>query len=377
MTHEKKEANLDTAISALRNQEPNARELAGASERIWSQMQSAGVPADVEQIHGCADVRALLPAYRAGTLNSARMLLVRDHVHECVACRTVAESGAARETAWTPLPALASRWGMRQWAVAMAVLVVVGLAALLLDSWYFAAPPGMRAKLQSVSGTAYRLTAGAERALAPGDELAEGDMVRTGAGSHAFLQLLDGSVVEMNERAEFSVSARRHDATVHLDQGSIIVQAAKRRTGHLYVITPDCRIAVTGTVFSVNSGLKGSRVAVIEGSVRVAYAGSEELLHPGEQVATSASMGDVPVQGEIAWSQNFAEHLALLAEFSTLQKKFQQIPAPGLRFASAILPRVPANTAVYATIPNLGQALSDANRIFQEQLQQSEVLRAW
>jgi ferric-dicitrate binding protein FerR (iron transport regulator) len=59
------------------------------------------------------------------------------------------------------------------------------------------------------------------------------------------------------------VGARGHDMTVALENGAVIVQAAKRTSGHLYVKTPDCRVAVTGTVFSVNFGLKGSRVAVL------------------------------------------------------------------------------------------------------------------
>src|SRR5260370_6454810 len=129
------------------------------------------------------------------------------------------------------------------------------------------------------------------------------------------LRLGDGSAVEMNERAQFAVSMRHSDTTIQLDRGNIIVQAAKRKTGHLYVAAKDCRVAVTGTVFSVNSGIKGSRVSVIEGEVRVAGVGATAVLHPGDQLATNDSVAKVPVQQEIAWSQDPDKHLALLAEF--------------------------------------------------------------
>ena len=98
----------------------------------------------------------------------------------------------------------------------------------------------------------------------------------------------------MNQRAELAVSADRRNTTIHLDQGSIIVQAAHRKTGHLYVSAPDCNVAVTGTVFSVNSGTKGSRVSVIEGEVHVKHAGVESILHSGDQVATTQSVGPFP-----------------------------------------------------------------------------------
>ena len=106
------------------------------------------------------------------------------------------------------------------------------------------------------------------------------------------------------------------------------MQAAKRRTGHLYVVTPDCRVAVTGTVFAVNSGMKGSRVSVIEGEVHVAHAGLDQVLHPGDQATAGVSISQVPVEDDIAWSSDLSKHLALLAQFTTLQKKFQQIPTP-------------------------------------------------
>ncbi len=74
-----------------------------------------------------------------------------------------------------------------------------------------------------------------DQPLKVGDEVTEGERVRTGGGSHAMLRLRDGSLVEMNERAEFGVSMGRKDTTVQLERGNIIIQAAKRASGHLYV----------------------------------------------------------------------------------------------------------------------------------------------
>ncbi len=382
MTHKNNDLKgaLGDAVSALRRQEPQHSDMEDAGGRLWSQLQSAAaqpVP-QIEQIHGCEDVRTLLWAYSAGRLTPARALLVGDHLRECGACRAIAEAKQEAVAPWSvPVAPFATNWDMRRFAFAAAVLIVASVSTWFAYNRLFGAPEGVRASIQSVDGTIYRVSDNGEEQLRAGSELKQADVIRTGEGSHAFVRLLDGSVVEMNERAEFSVSAGRKDTTVHLDQGRIIVQAAKRRTGHLYVVTPDCRVSVTGTVFSVNAGLKGSRVSVIEGEVRVAYAGAEDVLHPGDQTATSSTLTPVAVKDEIAWSKNLDKHLALLAQFATLQKKFDQIPTPGLRYSSAILDRVPNNTVVYGSVPNLGDALNEANKIFHDQLQQSPALREW
>src|SRR5262249_21140350 len=165
--------------------------------------------------------------------------------------------------------------------------------------------------------------------------------------------------------------------SIELERGNIIVQAAKRREGHLYVAARDCRVSVTGTVFSVHSGMKGSRVSVIEGEVRVAHSGATSVLHPGDQLSTNAAVGAVPVEQEIAWSQDRAKHLALLAEFIRLENKLSEVRMPDLRYQSKILPALPANTVVYASIPNLGDAAQQANQLFQQELEESQVLREW
>ncbi|HEU5451415.1 MAG TPA: FecR domain-containing protein, partial [Terriglobales bacterium] len=372
---------LEDALAALRREQLDPQTEAASGERVWSQMQSAlgEVEAEVQHIRSCADVRLLLPALRSGHLSPARALLVRDHLRDCVACRRYAhgeniDSGAA---AWkTETPAI-SAWNWRGIGVAAAVLVVAAITTFGLLG-YFATPAGARATLQSAEGQVYVLSAASAKLLQPGAQIAEGESVRTSAGGHAFLKLLDGSVVELNERTQLAVSAQRYDTTLMLDGGKIIVQAAKRNRGHLYVKAHDLRAAVTGTIFSVNSGLKGSRVAVIEGAVQVAANGTDSLLQSGDETNTSAASGYVPVAKEISWSQNLDNHLALLAEFAKLKQNIEaNVQLPGPRYQSAILPLAPPDTLLYVSIPNLGEALGQANEIFQQQLQDSPVLSQW
>jgi hypothetical protein len=191
------------------------------------------------------------------------------------------------------------------------------------------------------------------------------------------LRLHDGSHVEMRERSGLSVSERGHDLTIGLDRGAILVQAAKRHTGHLYVSTRDCRVAVTGTVFSVNSGLKGSRVTVIEGTVLVAQDRHESVLHAGDQVATSSAMGATPVPLEISWSKNADAYIAMLNAVTALNVKLDQDHFPALRYSSNLLSMAPAGTVVYASIPNLSQALTEVQQVFVPKIQQNATLSQW
>jgi hypothetical protein len=380
----KQDAYLDQAISELRGEEPDAKTLSASTERVWQRLQTgedAVVAASPQSIRGCDDVRSLLPAFNRQELSPARALIVKNHLRECVSCRSYAygrEGHGATGLAWRMEPGSRGfQWSFVRLTFAAATLALLVAAVWTGRNWYVDGPPGSRARIDSIDGQAYRIGPTGERALKPGDEIGESEFIRTGASSHAKVRLFEGSEVEMNQRAEFAVSASRRDTTIHLDQGSIIVQAAKRHTGHLYVSAPDCTVAVTGTLFSVNSGTKGSRVAVIEGEVHVKHAGSESILHSGDVLATTQSVGVVPVREEIGWSSDFDHELALLAEFSKLRAKLQEIQTPGPRYESKILPLLPADTVLYIGIPNLGDALQQANRIFQQQVAQSAVLQDW
>ena len=381
----KQDTRLDQAISELRAEQPDAKELSASAERVWHKLQEGlgdeSSANALQLIRGCADIRALLPAFRHHELAPARALIVEDHLKDCVSCRSYAHGRALENKAsgnWRMEPtARGIQWNFARLSFAAASFAVIVALAWTGYSWYNAGPPGSRARIESAAGQVYSIGWAGERALKVGDEISQGEFIRTAANAHAVVRLFDGSKVEMNQRAQVGVSADRRNTTIHLNQGSIIVQAAHRKTGHLYVSAPDCNVAVTGTVFSVNSGTKGSRVSVIEGEVHVKHAGKESILHSGDQVATTQSLGTVPVSQEISWSNDLDHELALLAEFSKLRQQLETIQTPGPRYESKILPLLAPDTVLYVGIPNLGDALQQANQIFQQQLSQSKVLQDW
>jgi hypothetical protein len=374
---------LDRAVAAMRSHEPAAEHIHAAADRVWQNISAAGTTSvaagPVMRVEGCADVVRLLPDYRAQRLSEARTMLVTDHLRECASCRMNAADVRSLDAIlpWkSETLMLPRRWSFGSYALAASLLVAAVLGLYIGRSGVLS-PSGERASVQSVEGAIYRVTATGEQRAKVGDQFSEGELVRTASGSRAVLRLRDGSTVEMNARSQLRVSVGLRNAVLHLDRGAVIVQAAKRRMGHLYVETADCRVAVTGTVFSVNAGIKGSRVSVIEGTVDVARAAGEVILHSGEQTTSTPAVEEVPVQQEIAWSQNLDQHLALLAEFAKLDKQFQSIRMPDLRYDSRLLRAVPDGTIVYGGIPNLGDAVAQANSIFQQELASSAVLQQW
>ena len=375
---------LNNALAALKTDEPSSVEISIAAKRVAIRLGVDHSDALVSEpamdaIDGCDDVQKLIDAYRARTLSTARSVLVEAHLRDCRACLRVYRSGSGNGAVnWSaPQADRSFVWPARTvgWALASSFALLV--CTLFVYKAYWQVPPGVRAEVQSVDGAVYRVSENGDRQVAPGDKLREGDRLRTAGGAHAMLRLADGSNVELNERGDLAVGARGHNMTISLDNGAVIVQAAKRTSGHLYVTTPDCQVAVTGTVFSVNSGIKGSRVAVLQGTVQVAHAGVDSWLHAGEQVATSDNLSPAPFEQQIAWSHDREKYLPLLAAFAAVEHKIGQIPFPQPRYTSDLLDRIPANTLFYASIPNLGDFLSEANTIFHDQMKQSPELQQW
>ena len=277
---------LERAVTEIREEAIDPAVVEAAAARVWARLAEAAHPAP-EHIRDCAGFQALFPEYRAGRLSEARTLLVKDHLHACVACRRAFEGKvvelAAPPAVRRPIPIYA------RWAVAAAVLAAAGVGV-----WIAVDRLGTgttRPRVESVNGNLYEITDAGILPMAAGQDLPDGVEIRTAKDSYAVLRLRDGSRVELRERSDFSTSESGRDLSLRLGRGSVIVEAARRRSGHLYVNTADCRVAVTGTVFGVNAGMKGSRILVIQGEVRVAQENQEKVLHPGEEAVTGREPG--------------------------------------------------------------------------------------
>jgi hypothetical protein len=255
------------------------------------------------------------------------------------------------------------------------VVVAGGLVA-----WFtiFQHTSSGRTVVQSINGTLYEVSAAGLRPMAPGEALPDGVEVRTAHGSRATIALGDGSLAELRERSGFSTSGALSgpggDMTLHLDRGSLIVQAAKRRSGHLFVATADCRVAVTGTMFGVNAGVKGTRVSVVEGQVSVSQENRQRILLPGEQFSTSEVLERAPVRQQVSWSTNTKLLGALAALHDAI---IEPRPVKQVRYSSRLLPRLPASTVFYAAIPNLSDYFAEAKAAFRQKSAEDAGLRAW
>lgn len=384
---------LDRAIEQIRDSAPDARQERDAANRVWGVVRQhiASEPAAAapRTIRDCSDFQALIPAFLRGGLNDAKTLLLEDHVGECLPCRKALKQARAaqrRPQAGAAAPArndFLATWG---WRIAAAAVIFIAVIGLNYKSDLLSIETGGVIRIQSLEGEVFQVTDEGNVPLNAGDSIDFADVsgLRTAKDSRAVLLLADDSLVEMNERAQLAVQKRRPfwrrgrgDAVIDLTRGSIIVEASDQGSGHLFVDTDDAEVAVTGTVFAVNHGIKGSRVSVIEGQVAVAYSGRTEVLHPGQQSTTRPELGKVAVEDEIAWSRKVDQHLALMREFTRVTQEIEDAlrGRAGLRFDTDLLDQLPAETVVFVGIPNFSSTLNQAYDMLQEKIAGNDVLR--
>ena len=386
--HKELDAVLDRVAAGIRSEEIDVSVVESAADRVWARLSKESAVElpeikAVEEIRGCADFQMLIPAYLRKELSDARTLLLEDHTRECIPCRKAlkAARGGSAQSASVPTVVKTSARAMRhtpvwKWAIAATLVIGIGLVAFNI---YQRMPIAARATLQAANGMVFRVNETESLAVGVGQELGtSGERIRTAKDANAVVKLEDGSLVEMRERSEISLSRNASGTTIHLNRGNVIVEAAKQRDGHLYVATNDALVSVTGTIFSVNNGTKGSRVSVIEGEVHVNHAGDEKVLRPGEQTTTNASLELIPVPEEVSWSRNAERYAKLMMELTALKSELdQKVPRPGVRYSTRLLDLVPEGTVVYGALPNISATLVGSHKIMQERIQQNAALREW
>jgi len=367
---------LDRAVEQIRTDQGEPQAADRAAERVRERLadESGSAP-----IRTCEAFRALMPDFVNGRLDEARHLLVDDHTRECSACRRkLADIRAGRPAGADTTVQQRGRRARMGWMLAAAAVFVVVAFTFALNYHLFLPAAGGMLQVAEVDGTLLRVTGDDTAPLTSGDVLEKGGTVRTARHSGALLTLADGSRVEMNARAELFVTERGADSTINLERGSIIVEASDQGSGHLYVKTNECTVAVTGTVFSVTHGARGSRVSVIEGEVNVDHDAGQAVLYAGDQLTTREGLAPIPVETDIAWSRDTDRHLALLREFADLHREMKErLPAPELRSDTRLLDSAPAGSVIYLAMPNLSDAINSAHQILLEKVGTSEVLSQW
>lgn len=198
------------------------------------------------------------------------------------------------------------------WAAAVAAVVIVIAGGLAIRD--LGGRRNLAAVVEAGESSLYLSSNGQKHSLQAHERIALGSTVLSNGGAGGMLRLADGSRVEMRARSELSLERVADGVRIRLNHGGIIVNAAKQRDGHLYVQTKDFVVSVVGTVFMVNAEEAGSRVAVLEGEVRVQQGDIDQKLRPGEEVTTDPSTPAPTLPEDIAWSRNAPTHLALLEQ---------------------------------------------------------------
>src|SRR5262249_59667992 len=121
------------------------------------------------------------------------------------------------------------RTNVMRWAVAAVVVAGLGLFAWpwiqrSINSLYT-----LSAVVEAAQGGVYKVTGDKTQAVKAGESLLRGERIRTAKNSGAVVKLSDGTLVEMRERSEVSVSDTTAGGAINLERGQGEGQGAEQR----------------------------------------------------------------------------------------------------------------------------------------------------
>lgn len=201
-----------------------------------------------------------------------------------------------------------------RWVFARAAL----LLALSMSSTLATASPG---KVEAVLAPAWLERDGQNQPLTPGTEIRNGDVVKTGNGSRAYLMLAEGSRVKIGEAARFEFKDSSAEPQ-GLFRGVFNVAAGafrfttgllqKTRGRDVTIRVATATIGIRGTDVWGSAAPDSELVALIEGKIELSRAGQTFQLAPMNLMSAR--------QGESGQVQRFdfatLETLALQTEIS-------------------------------------------------------------
>ncbi len=376
---------LDDAIKAIKADTLSAMEIADAADRARAALAAQRGPQGVigeeteshERWNSIDDYIAAIPAYLAKQLSPEQTLLFEEETRQSIPLRRALNEARGRnekdrkeqQTTGSSESKFSTRW--MSLAATVAVMAI-GLFILLpqLPSFNQTA----LAQVDSINGQLYQLVDGRLATLEPGTWVDGRQRIRSANGSKAFLTLDDGSVIEVDERSELSLTRRSSGNRIDVSRGRILVHAAPQASGTLDVFTDEMEVSVVGTIFEVAHGAKGSRVAVVEGSVDVLLQGSKTSLEPGDVMGSRTQYLARNAADEISWSDNADDYIAMLQEVSALQEDLQALIETPPRYSTRLLDLAPEDTAMYIAVPNAPEKIAEVYEVIQLRAQSSEFL---
>jgi hypothetical protein len=195
------------------------------------------------------------------------------------------------------IPRMHVRTARRRWLAAAGGLAAAAGVALLVTQW--AAEGGASAgttngqmTVSALSGRVVHVVEGVEHPLSAGSVLGaepRGEL-RTASRANVSIEAAAGLQLDLQERSKLGLSeldAGGVSGSVHLSSGQVRCSVPSLPSGeHFSVITPDARVVVHGTVFSVevrgeSVGDTKTCVRVTDGVVVVHRAAAVERLEAG------------------------------------------------------------------------------------------------
>jgi len=378
------DADITEAIDAIQADVPSTSEVNAAIDRVRLAIAAQRGPQAVvssntdsaENWNSIEDYIAAIPDYLANKLGASQKVLFEEETRRSVPLRRALNDARQHgsESAALSIDSKRSSKPVYRWLAAAAAVAVIAVSFIIAVPDLPSLDQARVAQIDEIDGQLYQIVDGSLEKLTVGTWVDGQQRLRSASGSSAIITLDDGSQIEVDERSELSMTRRGSGNRIDVSRGRILVAASPQGSGTLDVFTNEFMVSVTGTIFEVAHGAKGSRVAVVEGEVNVLLQGSTTALTPGEAMASRMDFLTLNVEDEIAWSRDSGEYVAMLQEVAALQQDLEAIMDSQPRYSTRLLDLAPADTAMYIAVPNAPEKIAEVYDVVRARAQSSEYL---